>query len=135
MKSEATKIALKYLLFAIMATLVNLSFQHLSFLAYDQTGALYLAMIMGTGAGLICKYVLDKKYIFYHTPENKSQDAKKFMLYTLTGVLTTFIFWGAEIGFDYFLKTNWAKYLGAVMGLSIGYIAKYQLDKHYVFNS
>lgn len=49
------------------------------------------------------------------------------------GVFTTFIFWGVEISFDYFFKNNNAKYLGAVIGLSIGYLIKYFLDKNFVF--
>jgi len=47
--------------------------------------------------------------------------------------LTTFIFWGTEIGFDAFFENENAKYFGAVIGLSIGYIIKYFLDKKYVF--
>lgn len=49
------------------------------------------------------------------------------------GVFTTFIFWGFEIGFDLIFKTEMAKYIGAVFGLSIGYIIKYFLDKKFVF--
>jgi len=95
--------------------------------------SLYLAMFIGTLAGLVCKYILDKKYIFYHKPKSKSQDVKKFMAYTVTGVFTTLIFWGTEIGFDFYFKEDLAKYAGAIIGLSIGYICKYFLDKKYVF--
>lgn len=90
-------------------------------------------MFFGTLAGLVCKYVLDKKYIFYHKPESKTKDAKKFIAYSLTGVFTTIIFWGTEMAFDYFFTNDGAKYVGAVIGLSIGYIIKYALDKKYVF--
>jgi len=92
-----------------------------------------MAMFIGTLAGLVAKYILDKKYIFYHTPKDKSDDAKKFMLYSFMGGFTTIIFWGTEIAFDYFLASPNAKYLGAVIGLSIGYVIKYFLDKKYVF--
>ena len=88
---------------------------------------------MGTLAGLLAKYVLDKKYIFYHKPENKMQDAKKFVSYTLTGVATTLLFWGTEISFDAVFSNEYAKYIGAVVGLTMGYISKYFLDKKYVF--
>ena len=126
-------IAIKYSLFAVVATLLNLLFQYLSLLVYDGFGSLYLAMAAGTLAGLVTKYILDKKFIFYHKPESKKKDATKFFLYSLTGVFTTFIFWGTEIAFDAMLKTELAKYIGAVVGLAIGYIAKYFLDKTWVF--
>jgi putative flippase GtrA len=154
-------IAIKYTLFAIISTLLNLLFQYLSFFVYVGFASLYVAMFVGTLVGLVSKYILDKKYIFYHTPKNKTDDAKKFMLYSLVGVFTTAIFWGTEIGFDALfnseivknigainglssesvkcivavigLNGESAKYIGAVIGLSIGYVTKYFLDKKFVF--
>ena len=49
------------------------------------------------------------------------------------GIVTTLIFWGFEFSFGYFFETKQLRYLGGVIGLSIGYLAKYQLDKRYVF--
>ena len=126
-------IALRYFLFAIASTIVNLLFQYLSFLVYEGFLDLYVAMFIGTLAGLILKYILDKKYIFFHTPKSKKDDGKKFFLYSVMGVFTTFIFWGFEIGFDYMYESENAKYVGAVLGLSIGYVVKYFLDKKFVF--
>jgi putative flippase GtrA len=126
-------IAVKYTLFAVISTLFNLLLQYLSFFFYDGFGGLYVAMLAGTAVGLLVKYILDKKYIFYHTPENKKDDAKKFMLYSLMGVFTTALFWGSEVIFDALVAGEHAKYIGAVIGLSIGYITKYFLDKKYVF--
>jgi len=126
-------IALKYTIFAIISTLFNLLFQYLSFLVYEGFASLYLAMLIGTLAGLVVKYILDKKFIFYHKVENKKDDAKKFALYSLMGVFTTIIFWGTEIAFDALSSNEDAKYLGAIIGLSIGYIIKYFLDKKFVF--
>lgn len=90
---------------------------------------------MGTLAGLIVKYILDKRFIFYHTPKDKKDDAKKFVLYSLMGVFTTTIFWGTEIAFDALSQDPNAKYLGAIIGLGIGYIIKYFLDKKFVFKT
>jgi len=126
-------LAVRYTIFAVISTLFNLLFQYLSFLVYSGFGSLYVAMFLGTLAGLVAKYILDKKYIFYHTPKDKKDDAKKFALYSLMGVFTTIIFWGTEIGFDALSEDPNAKYLGAVIGLSIGYVIKYFLDKKYVF--
>jgi putative flippase GtrA len=124
---------IKYIIFALISTLFNLVFQYFSFELYSGFGSLYSAMFFGTLAGLIVKYILDKKFIFYHVVENKKEDAKKFALYSLMGVFTTLIFWGTEITFDTLLQDPNAKYLGAVIGLSIDYIIKYFLDKKFVF--
>ena len=126
-------VAIKYAVFATTSTLFNLLFQFFSFLVYTGSGSLYVAMFFGTLAGLVAKYILDKKFIFYHTPKDKKDDARKFVLYSLMGVFTTIIFWGTEIVFDTLSQDPNAKYAGAVIGLSIGYIIKYFLDKKYVF--
>ena len=49
------------------------------------------------------------------------------------GVFTTLIFWGTEIAFDAMGDEPWLRYLGAVIGLSIGYVTKYYLDRRFVF--
>jgi putative flippase GtrA len=126
-------LAIKYTLFAILATGVNLLFQWFSFQWYEGVGSLYVAMLFGTLAGLVAKYLLDKRYIFYHTPVNKKDDAQKFLLYAMMGVLTTVIFWGTEIAFDRIFEAESAKYFGAALGLSVGYVTKFYLDKKFVF--
>lgn len=126
-------IILRYAIFALISTVVNIMFQYFSFLLYSGILSLYVAMLIGTVAGLVLKYVLDKKYIFFHTSKSKKDDSKKFFLYSLMGVITTFIFWGFEIIFDYMFISENAKYIGAVIGLSIGYVVKYFLDKKFVF--
>ena len=126
-------IAFKYLIFALFSIAINLFFQYISFLIYGGALSLYLALFIGTFAGLFVKYILDKKYIFHHKPKNKKDDGKKFVLYSFMGVFTTVIFWGFEIGFDKIFEYKEAKYLGGFLGLIIGYIVKYFLDKRFVF--
>jgi len=127
-------IAIKYICFAVLAISLNLFAQYLLLLIYVGEGALYLAILTGTGVGLVAKYILDKKYIFYHQPSNGRKDAQMFLLYSLTGVFTTVLFWGTELLFDYIYASENAKYIGAIIGLSVGYICKYFMDKKYVFN-
>ena len=126
-------IAIKYGIFAAISTLLNILFQKLSFIVYKGFGSLYVAMLAGTLVGLISKYILDKKWIFYHTAKNKKDDAKKFIIYSFMGVFTTIIFWGTEMAFYYLNSNPNSKYIGAVIGLTIGYFIKYNLDKKYVF--
>jgi putative flippase GtrA len=122
-----------YTVFAVIATLVNLLVQELSLLIYSDRFALYVAILAGTLAGLYTKFILDKRYIFRFQTEGLGEHGKHFLLYSLMGVFTTMIFWGMELSFDYFFQTKLMRYVGAVLGLSIGYWVKYQLDKRFVF--
>lgn len=126
-------IAVKYALFAGISIFLNLVVQYLIFRVYAGDLSLYLAMAAGTIAGLVAKYVLDKKYIFYHVPRSRRDDTAKFLLYSATGVFTTLIFWGTEIAFAGFFEHPGAKYFGAGIGLTIGYCSKFFLDKYLVF--
>jgi putative flippase GtrA len=126
-------LVVKYTLFAIIATVANILCQDAVNRVYHGQHNLYPSMFLGTLAGLVVKYILDKKYIFFFKSKNLFQDGQKFIFYASMGVITTFIFWGVEMVFDYTFKTIPMRYIGAVIGLSIGYWMKYQLDKRFVF--
>ncbi len=125
--------AIKYTAFAVISSLGNLLFQYLSFALYEGIGFFYVAMFSGIIAGLVTKYILDKKWIFHHTPKNNKDNAIKFILYSFMGGITTMIFLVTEMAFYYLLPYPNAHYIGAVIGLTIGYSIKYFLDKKYVF--
>ena len=125
--------ATKYVLFACAASMLNLLSQYLTLGVYSGFAALYVAMAVGTLVGLVSKYLLDKHYIFYHSTESRADDARNFALYSLTGVLTTAVFWITEIAFDAVFASDSAKYVGGAIGLAIGYTVKYFLDRRYVF--
>ena len=48
-------------------------------------------------------------------------------------MLTTLGFWGFEVAFWTIWGTDFAKYTGAVLGLAVGYVAKFALDRSFVF--
>jgi len=130
-----TTLTLRYIAFAVLATLANLAVQRLvlavqgphSMLAYP------LALGAGTVAGLVIKYVLDKRWIFDDRSRGLEAHGKRFSLYALMGVATTAIFWGTETLFWLTWQTHAARELGAVLGLAIGYVVKYRLDRRFVF--
>jgi len=126
-------ITLKYILFAVLATLLNLATQEMMIRLYGGAFNLYLAMFLGTAVGLVSKFLLDKNYIFQYDTASTRDELGRFTLYGMTGVATTAIFWGFEIGFDWLIGGKIARYGGAIIGLSIGYGVKYRLDKRYVF--
>lgn len=121
---------LRYIIFAIISIAINLSTQYFVLIFAD---VLYIAMFFGTFLGLITKYFLDKKFIFYYRSKNKIDDSRNFFMYSFFGIFTTLVFWGFEISFDAIFKSDLAKYVGALLGLVIGYILKYFLDKNFVF--
>jgi putative flippase GtrA len=127
------KLAPTYLLLAVIATLFNIAVQDLFTRAYAGPYHLLLAVGAGTGAGLLLKYMLDKRYIFRFRADSLGHDSRVFLLYATAGVATTVIFWSFEFGFNYLFDSREARYAGAALGLGIGYLCKYQLDKRYVF--
>jgi putative flippase GtrA len=127
------QLVLKYSLFALIATAINLGTQWLVLLIQNNDLWLLLALFAGTATGLVAKYILDKRWIFYYQTSGAKDDAQRFTLYTVMGLLTTAIFWGMELGFHYLIGSEQAKYIGGALGLSIGYYIKYQLDKRFVF--
>lgn len=129
------KLAAIYALLAAIATATNIGAQAGFLLVYSGAYAIALSIMLGTGVGLIVKYVLDKRYIFRFKAENTAHDSKVFTLYAATGVITTAIFWGFEWSFQTWFGTDQMRYLGGVIGLAIGYVTKYELDKRFVFRT
>lgn len=132
---DSFRLAMLYMAFAIVATLCNILTQDICSYLYSGDFSILISIIIGTGFGLVVKYILDKKYIFQYKTKNAGHNRHIFFLYTVMGILTTFIFWGFEFGFHYIFETKEMRYLGGILGLMIGYICKYYLDKRYVFKT
>jgi len=133
MTKSATKIAVLYSLFAGLSTLVNIGSQMLSMLIYSGVYAVEISIFIGTLAGLPLRYFLEKRYIFSFQSKNIKHDGQLFILYIFMGVFTTAIFWGTEYAFHLIFAGDFMRYVGGVLGLTIGYYVKYQLDKRFVF--
>jgi putative flippase GtrA len=126
-------LTLTYGLLALIATVVNIASQDVCNRVYVGDFNVQISVAVGTLAGLVAKYWLDKRYIFRFKARNAMHDGLTFALYTLMGCATTVIFWATEFGFDWWFQTKEMRYLGGVLGLGIGYLVKYQLDKRFVF--
>ena len=132
---DSFRLAMLYMTFAIVATLCNILAQDICNYLYSGDFSILISIIIGTGFGLVVKYILDKKYIFQYKTKTAGHNRQIFFLYTIMGILTTMIFWGFEFGFHYIFETKEMRYLGGILGLMIGYICKYYLDKRYVFRT
>ncbi len=126
-------LVLRYSAFAVIATLANLATQR-AVLPLGDTGAVFaVAVGAGTIVGLFVKYLLDKRWIFHDRETGLRNHGHKFSLYTAMGVVTTAIFWSTETAFWLIWHTDVMRELGAVIGLTIGYVVKYNLDRRFVF--
>lgn len=135
---DALALTLRYALFALVATAVNIGTQagtvRLLAAGVHDARALWLSILLGTATGLVTKYVLDKRWIFMDRSRSLAAHSRRFTLYSLMGVVTTLIFWATEWTFDALSggHEGW-RYAGAVLGLAVGYTAKYRLDRRFVF--
>ena len=125
----------RYTVFALLAMIANLAAQRMILAIDDGPDGFVIAIMFGTGVGLVLKYLLDKRWIFEDFSTGVRSHGRKFTLYTAMGVLTTLIFWGTETIFWSVWQTDFMREAGAVLGLSIGYALKYRLDRRFVFCS
>ncbi len=123
----------RYVVFAVLAGLANLAAQEVA-VRLVPTLPLMVAILIGTGVGFVSKYVLDKKWIFLDRYEGHGTEARKVVVYGVSSVGTTLLFWAAELLFWHATGTVEGKYAGAVLGLALGNFIKYRLDRHFVFN-
>lgn len=126
-------LVLRYAAFAVVATLANLGTQRLVLAGGDDAARFAVAVAAGTLAGLVVKYALDKRWIFGDRETGLKAHGRKFTLYTVMGLLTTAIFWGTETAFWLLWRTELMREVGAVLGLTVGYVVKYRLDRRFVF--
>lgn len=132
--SRRARMAALYVTFAILSAAANFAVQQLSLTVYRGWGALGLSVLMGTGVGFVIKYALDRIFVFEDRAAMAMlHEARKVVLYGLTAVITTLIFWTMEFGFLAVGKTAAWKYAGGALGLAMGYGVKFLLDRRWVF--
>lgn len=131
-RSQVKKLSL-YTFFAILSIFINITSQIISIFIYKGPFFVEISIFVGTAIGMPVRYLLEKKYIFHFTSRDIAHDGKLFIGYTAMGVVTTFVFWATEYAFHLFYDTEVMRYAGGIVGLTIGFYIKYQLDKRYVF--
>jgi putative flippase GtrA len=134
-RSLVFKRATIYALFALIATATNIGAQELVIRGYTGAFAVLLSVVVGTAVGLVVKYVLDKRYIFRFRSRDAVHEGQTLLAYTVIGLVTTVIFLSFEFGFNRLFETKEMRYIGAISGLALGYLAKYHLDKRFTFNT
>jgi putative flippase GtrA len=133
MNSGVSRLVVWYAIFAAISMAANLGSQKLAFHLYQAAYAVPLSVCVGTAAGLIVKYLLDKAWIFRYEHRSVAHGVRTFALYVVMGLGTTLVFWVVEFAANAIFHTENARLAGAALGLTIGYITKYHLDKRFVF--
>jgi putative flippase GtrA len=123
----------RYTVFALVSMAANLGAQKLSWWIYQDAYGVLLSVCVGTGVGLLVKYALDKAWIFRYEHRSVAHGIETFARYVAMGLATTAIFWAMEFIAQALFHTEAARLTGGALGLAIGYFAKYQLDKRFVF--
>lgn len=126
---------IRYTVFAVIATFMNLFFQRIILIIDNSFPYFVVAVAVGTLVGLVVKYYLDKRWIFFDHKKGIHHYSRQFSLYALMGIFTTAIFWGFETLFWLIWQSHFMREMGAIIGLAIGYGVKYHLDKRYVFSN
>lgn len=127
------RLIIRYAAFAVIATVANLATQA-ALLTMDRGPIGYIfALVAGTVVGMGIKYVLDRRWIFAGRGASLRADSRRLGLYMTTSIVTTAIFWTSETAFWLLTNSDPMRVLGAVLGLSVGYVVKYRLDKRFVF--
>jgi putative flippase GtrA len=136
-KSGATlgnsRLVVVYALFAALSIAANLGSQKLAFWIYQGPRAVLLSVCAGTAVGLVVKYALDKAWIFRYAHDSVAHGVRTFSLYVVMGLGTTAIFWFFEFVADALFHTESVRLAGGAIGLVLGYLTKYRLDKRFVF--
>jgi putative flippase GtrA len=133
MPLDRMSLMLRYAGFALLSIAINWLMQFCMLRAVPGAGAIYAALIAGTGAGFGAKYLLDRNYIFYHTSSGAAQEIWVMALYLGTSVLMTGLYLTSQ-GIVYYKYGECALYyITGTLVLICGYTTKFILDGHFVF--
>jgi putative flippase GtrA len=123
----------RYAAFAVVATALNFAAQQGALALYRGPFDVPASIVAGTAVGFVVKYGLDKYFIFDERELEAGHMTRQVALYGLTAVASTLVFWAMEIVF--WIATGdvpW-KYFGGAIGISLGYVLKFLLDRRWVF--
>lgn len=133
MTLSRSRLVFWYAVFAAISIGANLGSQSLAFHLYQGPQAVPLSVCVGTGVGLVVKYLLDKSWIFRYEHRSVVHGMRTFALYVAMGVGTTLVFWTVEFAANAIFQHEVGRLAGGALGLVIGYVTKYHLDKRFVF--
>ena len=126
------KIAIRYTLIAVTASVTNLLLQFLFLRVYSSAYAVELSIAVATALVLPLKYLADKRLIFGFDTQSHRHNVSTFLMYSLVSVFTVAEFWGCEYAFHLAFDSDALRYIGGAIGLALSFFMKYRLDKRFV---
>ena len=119
--------------FLLMIVQKILTFIPIEIVNLLDTLSFWSSYALGLFVGFVLKYLLDKKYVFNDSYENRGAETRKAGLYAIMSILCTILSIGVTGSFKIVFGVQLAKRVGWFLGLILGYTAKFFLDKKYVF--
>ena len=130
---RAREVVVRYIAFAVLASLANLAAQRLVLAMLGGSGRYALAMLAGVLASMALRYPLDKDFIFKDRAGGLATHGRQVVLYGMMSIVSTTIFIGFETAFLMAWHTETMREAGAAIGLAVSYMVKYRLDRRFVF--
>jgi putative flippase GtrA len=94
----------------------------------------YFSKLAGIAAGFVVKYALDKIYVFDDISQNVAEEVKKVGIYGLFSVFTTVLLFLISEVIERNVNWKHKTHIAWLIGLIVGYVIKFFLDKTFVFN-
>lgn len=119
-----------YVLFAGAAVGLNVLVQRLVFAVYHGPQTIVVAMVVGAGVALTAKYFLDRKWVL---GVRHAADEEEIIKYAMAGATITLVFFAFQYTIWIFYQTDLARDIGIVLGMAVGYLIKFLIDRKFVF--
>lgn len=132
---ERLSLATRYAAFALFSTAVNWAMQLAILRTIPGRFSIYAALFVGTGAGFVVKYLLDKNYIFQHASANRTQEAWVLALYLGTSIVMTAFYLVSQAVIFFVYGEGVVYYASGTAVLLLGYAIKFALDGRFVFGT
>tara|TARA_B100000989_G_scaffold299003_1_gene291845 strand:- start:5206 stop:5595 length:390 start_codon:yes stop_codon:yes gene_type:complete len=116
----------KYILVSLISIIANIALQILFLEVYTKMYRVELSIIIATALTMPARYVLERKFIFSRI--RYSSDTKSFLVYTFSACIATVIFIVTEYVFHLVFANDALRYLGGMIGLSLGFYFKFWFD-------
>lgn len=128
------KIVAKYSFISFISILFNVIAQFIFTKLFYYNYNFLIEMFLGSISGVTVKIILDRTYIFYYMNEKSIGNILRFVVYSFFEIISILLFIILEVIFNFFIPIPFSRYLGVIIGLSIGYSIKYHFDKRYILN-
>ena len=124
---------IRYLILCFFAIFLNIVSQQIFLLFFAGPYSIEISILIGTIMTFFLRFYLEKNFVFLKDKFSFKTESMLYM-YFVSSIFTTLIFWIFEYSFHLFFDTDFLRYIGATIGLLVGFYIKYKIDKGLTFN-